>query len=252
MDRYYSVSNKILNIRCKDDNELMNHPLYNFKYDIQKEIDRKRYYEQLTDKTEEQLLNEESLLVEFGRIHSSFQRHSRETQKLIKQISKQQQSFNLYKEKLLKKAEEENRKIQQKLLSKKKRKSSTNDDDDDGIYTTTKKKKKIKKPQQKNNDTQQIPQIKQEKKESLASIKTGMTSNTFVTSAQYQKYQTQIASGLVELGIDPRPRSNPIASFYLQEIKSDIVLLLEMQKVIAEKNYQLAVLKKYYDNLINK
>lgn len=248
MNRYYSITNKLLKIRYNEDNpELSNHPLFNFKYDIEKEIERKKYYEQLTKKTEEQLLDEDSLLIEFGRIHSSFQRHSRETQKLIKQITKQQSSFKQYKEKQLKKIEEENRKKQQSIKKKRKSSSLNGDEDEDTVYSTKKKKKK-KKVQQKQ-DIQPIP--KKEKKESLASIKSGMISNTFVTSAQYQKYQAQIASGLVELGIDPRPRSNPIASFYLQEIKSDIVLLLEMQKVLAEKKYQLAVLKKYYDNVIN-
>lgn len=176
-----------------------------FEYDMHKDMERKRQYAALLnqDATDNRIQEESSLLVEFGKIHASFQRHTRESQKMTKTIQKQQQSWMTEQMKKIKKKEE----------------------------ALTKKKKNIK------------------KKESFNAVKLSMSSTNLVASSQSQKYQTQIQNAFLELGIDPRPRSNPFVSIHLQELKADMILLFEIQKLVAEKEYQLTVLRKYKEKI---
>jgi len=73
-ERYYSISKKLLELNSSPDEKNGKHPLIKFPYNKKHEVERKKQYEKLYNRTSEQVEEEKKLIVEYKRIEGNLKK----------------------------------------------------------------------------------------------------------------------------------------------------------------------------------
>lgn len=69
-ERYYSISNKLLELNSLPGEDISKHPLKKFPYNYEHEVERKKQYEKLYNRTKKQVEEEKELINEYKRIEA--------------------------------------------------------------------------------------------------------------------------------------------------------------------------------------
>lgn len=246
-DRYYSIQRGLLPLRKVTDEDMTQNPLLKHVYDPLREAERKRQEDESTNRTEEDLAVESEITSECGRIDATFKRHAEDALKYLRLVKKQQKYFaNLKYERLAYQAAKE---IDERAKAKRA-----------GIATPTS-----------GMDVDAAPgaapapsavpalaapltasgNLKLSRRHPAAYSRTHSKAytQTLIPQLNQPKYNALFAKAMPELGIESVPKGSFVMVSAVTELRCDLVLLHEMQRITAEKSYELEVLRKLHKSL---
>jgi len=208
--RYYTVSAKLLDLNALPDEDTSKHPLKKFGYKREHEIERKKQYERMYSRSKDEVEEENHLISEYKRIESTIKKHQKEKKRVMKLTQSSLSSYSPSEKK-----------------TKKKDKSVV--DVADGELEE--------------DSAEQILTPKGVRKEKSSGAY--LRSNTILTPLQAvgNKTSKKVDEILLELGIGIRPMPTAAVCKIFNEIRQDIVALLDLQKHVKEKEYQVKMMK---------
>eukprot|EP01117_Protostelium_nocturnum_P018392 TRINITY_DN7680_c0_g1_i2.p1 TRINITY_DN7680_c0_g1~~TRINITY_DN7680_c0_g1_i2.p1 ORF type:complete len:432 (-),score=180.12 TRINITY_DN7680_c0_g1_i2:19-1314(-) len=212
-DRYYSVSKKILEFSPYLQEEKSSHPLNLFVYKKDQEVERRRQYEKLYNRSHDQVEEEKALIVEFKRIEASLKKHTSKEKKTTDKTAGKRQT---------KKRDAAN-------------KAAASKEEEDAEYQED----EVMTAESVENLSNLVKASKKEK--SIGTFtRSSMIMGGLPVSNKVHKKMDEI---LVELGIGLRPLPTANITRVFNEVRHDIVMLLSLQNQIATKEYQVQLLK---------
>lgn len=249
-DRYYMIQRGLLPLRKVADEDMSQNPLLKHVYDPLREAERKRQEDESTHRTEEDLAVESEITSECGRIDATFKRHAEDALKYLRLIKKQQKYFNNLK--LERMAYQAAKELDERTKAKRA-----------GIATPT---------SAMDVDTTTGASTAPTASSTAPAIAAPLTASgnlklsrrhpaaysrthakPYVTPLTPQlnqpKYNALFAKAMPELGIESVPKGSFVMAAAVTELRCDLVLLHEMQRITAEKSYELDVLRRLHKSL---
>lgn len=249
-DRYYSIQRGLLPLRKVSDEDMTQNPLLKHVYDPLREAERKRQEDESTHRTEEDLAVEGEITSECGRIDATFKRHAEDALKYLRLVKKQQKYFNNLKLERLSyqaaKEHDERAKAKRAGIA-----TPTSAMDVDGSTTSV---AAVPAPSA-------VPAIappltasgnlKLSRRHPAAYSRTHSKAytQTLIPQLNQPKYNALFAKAMPELSIESVPKGSFVMVSAVTELRCDLVLLHEMQRITAEKSYELEVLRKLHKSL---
>jgi hypothetical protein len=242
-DRYYSIQRTLLTVRRNTSEEdLASNPLLQHPYDPVRETERKRQQNQQTHRTPDEIALENEITSECARIDSTFKKHSEDALKYLRLIKKQQKYYaNL---KIERAAYQATKDLDERNKNSKRGQTGTAASSTSAMNVDA--------PESSSAPVMPSPAptpivmpTKLTRRHPAAFSRTHAKTYTatLVPLLNQQKYAPLFAKALPELGMDNIPRTSFILIAAVTELRCDLLLLHEMQKLHAEKSYELEVLK---------
>jgi len=214
-------------VRGDDPNQNAYH---NYKFNQESEEKRKEQYEKLYKRSHTEVAEEENLVNNFKRIEEQLKKYHKSRKKVLSfaeavlegaDYSQMTVDLNF--------SQDENK---EKKKNKKRRVSEVGEDVLDFNLETEET------PNQEKNQEKE----KRGKKNSLSSSSKGSKSSTSLSVSP--KLAMKVDAALLELGIGLRPSlPTPAVTKAFTELRQDIVILLNLQKHVQQKEYHLEVLR---------
>lgn len=208
-ERYYSVCNRLIKARCGDEGEMI-------AYDAPHEVKRKLQMERLLARSKEQVEEEETLCAELKKIEMRKKEREKKQQDLQKLIS----------------AAEQNTSETRKTPSNKR------------TSTSSKKIKSASTPGQSKSDGSVV--FKSYDKSSGVSLRSSKMKTPMTLG---QKKTKAIEQLLDELGVGSKPMSTEQICVQFNELRNDILLLLDLKAACDACEFELQSLKHRCENL---
>ena len=238
-DRYYTIQRGLLPLRKQSEEDGAVSPLLQHVYDPLREAERKRQEDQQTNRTPEEMALESEITSECARIDATFKKHSEDALKYLRLIKKQQKYYaNL---KLERQAYQAAKDLDERAKASRRPPGSTSPaptsssamDVDDPSATTS------------GAPLSALGHSKLTRRHPAAFSRVHAKSYTtsLVPLLNQQKYTSLYSKAMPELGVESVPRSGFIIIAAVTELRCDLLLLHEMQKLCAEKTYEIEVLK---------
>lgn len=249
-DRYYSIQRALLPLRKVSEEELATHPLLLHPYDPVRETERKRQQNQATQRSDEEIALETEITAECARVDATFKRHSEDALKYLRLVKKQQKYYaNL---KLERAAYHAAKELDERARAAKLRQTpspapaaTANMDVDASANNSP----QTLQPTNANAAAQAVQKVTRRHPAAYSRTHAKAYTTTLVPLLNQQKYANLYARAMPELGIDSVSRSSFILIAAVTELRCDLLLLHEMQRLHAEKAYELEVLRTLHNTL---
>eukprot|EP01112_Ceratiomyxa_fruticulosa_P004286 TRINITY_DN1475_c0_g1_i1.p1 TRINITY_DN1475_c0_g1~~TRINITY_DN1475_c0_g1_i1.p1 ORF type:complete len:456 (-),score=118.34 TRINITY_DN1475_c0_g1_i1:57-1424(-) len=220
--RFYSIESKLCEIRGDDPAQNAYH---NYKYNQELEEKRKEQYEKLYKRSHAEVAEEDNLVNNYKRIEDQLKKYHKSRKKIlsladavIEGVDYSQMDLNF---------------SQEDTKDKKKSKKRKTGEIGEDIFEFGVEEEQ---PQEKGEKE------KRSKKNNLASSKAANKSSTSLSVGP--KLAMKVDAALLELGIGLRPSlPTPAVTKAFTELRQDIVILLNLQKHVQQKEYHLEVLR---------
>lgn len=282
-DRYYTIQRGLLPLRKVSEEDSSQSILLKHPYDPLREAERKRQEEESTNRTEEELAEEIEITGEIARIDATFKKHAEDALKYLRLIKKQQKYFaNLRAERMAYQAakdyDEKTKYSKRSSSNATATSSSAMDVDAPAAGSTT-----LATPFSAANSagsasaaTSMPPPSSSSPAPSLSTLSASGANLSSLSGAQklsrrhpaaysrthskaytaslvpqlnQPKYTALYMKVMPELGIDAVPKGSFVIVSAVTELRCDLLLLHEMQRLVAEKSYELEVLKRVHKDL---
>eukprot|EP00026_Physarum_polycephalum_P006764 Phypoly_transcript_06816.p1 GENE.Phypoly_transcript_06816~~Phypoly_transcript_06816.p1 ORF type:complete len:490 (+),score=116.35 Phypoly_transcript_06816:209-1678(+) len=231
-ERFYAISSKLLDLHKMPDEDLSANPLFNYTFNKKQEEERKQQSDKLFLRTAAQVLEEEGLIEQFRRLEGEMKKHNK-AKKRIAHLMQYALAPNAAPATPTTPSFSASDYITPPPQPKSRKRKNHPDDDDE--YEP--------------DPADYEPTVTPRKNRSVdKSAKFQITPLTMGTKTAYR-----VDSALVELGLirsDSPPVPAPSVTKAINELKQDLVILLDLQKYVSQKEYHLEVIKTHRDMLL--
>jgi DNA methyltransferase 1-associated protein 1 len=227
-ERFYSIAAKLVELHATPDEDILQNPLARYVFNKSQDVARKQQCERFYRRSKEQVAEEEELISQFRRIETQLKKHHSARKRVI----------HLMQTALATSATQSYAQTQAEIPT-------------ENIKTTkrNKKRKHLDDDFNEPDDAEMSmppPELALPRSRSRGSI-----SGAFVKSAKAttplsvgSKTAQRVDAALIELGMNlrPNPPTQSVSKMF-NDLRQDIVILLDLQKHISQKEYHLEVLK---------
>jgi len=229
-ERYYKMMKKLVEINALPEEDVSKHPLVKFNFNKAHEEQRKQQFEKLYNRTKEQIEEEKMLIQEYKRIEQQLMRHQKQKKRVL-QLS--DTALNATPGTPVAAPEERRGRGRRKIVA-----------------MPVKDEEYVEEPLSPQAAPETPTVIKGVRKEKATGAY--MRSNNILTPLQVSnKMMKRIDEFLIEVGIGLRPMPTATICKVFNEIRQDIVALLDLQKHLSQKEYAVQLLRDQRQNLIN-
>jgi len=215
-NRYYTISRKLLELNASADEDVSKHPLKKFVYKYEHEVERKKQYEKLYSRSKEEVEEERRLVQEYKRIESNIKKHQKEKKRVLKLTQSSLSTFGQPDKK-------------KKLIKKKDAQMDTANAEDGFAFDQ---------PATPTSNPIGIKGIRKEKASGAF-----LRGTTFLLPLGTGIKTAKRVDEIMDIEIGRQPMATVSVCKVYNEIRKDLATLLDLQKHVAQKDYQLQMLK---------